>query len=152
MGNSGELLAPWPEDIIREILHRLPVKSLVRFSSINNSWRKLLLSNQSFVYSHLKHATNNNVNRLTCVLIYSDCYPDNLPTFLQSEDDLAHHNLGRRDILVKLKNTALHTPLHLRQDFLVVGCCNGIICLYRKGLFPWNPALRECRALPTWAD
>ncbi|KAL0424398.1 UNVERIFIED_CONTAM: hypothetical protein Sradi_0974600 [Sesamum radiatum] len=95
--------------------------------------------------------TTTSINRLTDVLIYSDCYPDYLPTFLQSEEDLAHHNLGRRGIVLKLKNTALHNPLHLRQDFLVVGCCK-IICLYRKGLFPWNPALRECRALPTCAD
>ncbi|KAL0432003.1 UNVERIFIED_CONTAM: putative F-box protein [Sesamum radiatum] len=152
MGNSGQLPAPLPEDIIREILHRLPVKCLVRFSGINSSWRKLLLSDQSFVYSHLKHAKNNNINRLTDVLIYSDCYPDYLTTLLESDDELAHHNLGRRDIVVKFKNTALRNPLHLHQDFLVVGCCNGIICLYRKGLFLWNPALRECRALPTCAD
>ncbi|XP_011097630.1 F-box protein At3g08750-like [Sesamum indicum] len=117
MGNSGELPAPLPEDIIREILHRLPVKSLVRFSSINNSWRKLLLSDQSFVYSHLEHATNNNVNRLTDVLIYSNCYPDYLPTSTISD--------------VETSSSSSRT---------------------RKGLFLWNPALRECRALPTWAD
>ncbi|KAK4430606.1 F-box/kelch-repeat protein [Sesamum alatum] len=151
MGNSGKLV-PLSEDVLREILLRLPVKSLVRFSSVNNSWRKLLLSDKTFVYSHLKHATNNNVNRLTDVLICSDCYPDDLPSFLHTEVDLAHHNLGREDVVDKLKNTALRNPLHLRQDFLVVGCCNGIICLYRKGLFLWNPALHECRALATCAD
>lgn len=100
MGNSGELPAPLPEDIIREILHRLPVKSLVRFSSINNSWRKLLLSDQSFVYSHLEHATNNNVNRLTDVLIYSNCYPDYLPTSTISDVETSSSSSRTRRCII----------------------------------------------------
>ncbi|XP_054789767.1 putative F-box protein At3g16820 [Prosopis cineraria] len=48
-----------PEDIIRNILKRLPVKSLMRFQCVCKHWRNLFKS-PSFIVDHLHHSTLQN--------------------------------------------------------------------------------------------
>uniref|UniRef100_A0A7N0VJT9 F-box domain-containing protein n=1 Tax=Kalanchoe fedtschenkoi TaxID=63787 RepID=A0A7N0VJT9_KALFE len=44
-------------DLIREILIKLPVKSLLRFKQVSKTWLRMITSN-SFIYSHNSAAQN----------------------------------------------------------------------------------------------
>ncbi|XP_024314338.1 putative F-box protein At5g15660 [Brachypodium distachyon] len=46
-----------PEELIHEILLRLPVKSLLRFKSVSKAWRTTI-SGAFFIRSHLNHSTS----------------------------------------------------------------------------------------------
>ncbi|XP_051207860.1 putative F-box protein At1g32420 isoform X1 [Lolium perenne] len=52
------------EDIIKEILIRLPARSLLRFRSVSKQWRNLL-SSPNFILAHLQHASQR-------LLLFSD--------------------------------------------------------------------------------
>lgn len=51
MGNYNYF---WPEDIIREILLRLPVQSLLRFKTVSKLWVDVITSS-NFIDSHYQH-------------------------------------------------------------------------------------------------
>ena len=42
-----------PEELLEEILSRLPVKSLTRFTSVQKPWSNTLLQNPTFIANHL---------------------------------------------------------------------------------------------------
>ena len=51
-----------PQDVVVEILSRLPVKSLMRFNCVHKSWYALMRSHH-FITKHHKFATSNNLGR-----------------------------------------------------------------------------------------
>ncbi|KAI5648112.1 hypothetical protein M9H77_34117 [Catharanthus roseus] len=103
------------EDLIIEILRRLPVKSIIRFCCVCKSWKTLVRSNDNFIKSHLKLSLYNDPNRTNKVLFYSEL------------DFRKIHNL---DQLLTPRN------LSLGPHFTIVGSCNGIICCYNKVMIP----------------
>ncbi|XP_058734435.1 F-box/kelch-repeat protein At3g23880-like [Vicia villosa] len=142
----------FPDDIITEIISLLPVKPLLRFQCVSNSWNTLI-SDPSFVKFHLKRskASPNQLftlitNHFTPVegkkCYYSDWsvvpYPisslfENPPTTF---DGYSRYFLNEKDY---------H---HSR----IVGSCNGLICLAHHDLTStheeywfrlWNPATRK---------
>ncbi|XP_028798184.1 putative F-box/LRR-repeat/kelch-repeat protein At1g11620 [Neltuma alba] len=52
-----------PEEIMRNILKRLPVKSLIRFRCVRKDW-KYLLKTPSFINDHLRHSRHQNPSLL----------------------------------------------------------------------------------------
>ena len=42
----------FPPEILVEIFHRLPLKSLVKFTSVSKSWYSLITDN-TFIFDHL---------------------------------------------------------------------------------------------------
>ncbi|KAM7497925.1 hypothetical protein LguiA_022339 [Lonicera macranthoides] len=123
---------------IEEILTRLPVKTLLRCTSVCKSWYSLITS-PNFITLHLNRTASNNDNRLlirSCnnrIENYS-VYTDN-ETFDECEK--------------------LHFPLHSRINrFNIVGNCNGLVCLsedvqqYTDIMILWNPSIRKFVHLP----
>ncbi|PIN16733.1 hypothetical protein CDL12_10608 [Handroanthus impetiginosus] len=130
-----------PEEIIEDILSRLPVKSLLSFKSISQSWHSLI-SSKHFIKTHLETSTKN-------------------PTF-------AHHKILSytwKSFIYELKYCSLpslfseHITYAIRCDFPIdssvnslrlVGCCNGLVCILinKKEFFLWNPATKESKKLP----
>ncbi|KAH6808613.1 hypothetical protein C2S51_026396 [Perilla frutescens var. frutescens] len=128
-----------PNDVIIEILTRLPVKPLVKFRCVSKSWRALISSRQ-FVRIHLK---NSRID----------------PSFTTHRIILnGHGNIKQCSV-----NSILHEPFSEAFDLSysaqseinsvrVVGSCDGLICLFtdRKDLVLWNPTTRICKKLPNF--
>uniref|UniRef100_A0A251UNU8 Putative F-box domain-containing protein n=1 Tax=Helianthus annuus TaxID=4232 RepID=A0A251UNU8_HELAN len=86
----------FPEEIIEEILSRLPVKSILRFKSVSKPWRSLI-SNPSFTKLHSTRAA---VNHRTALFISAHDPSTRKRYFLS-----AAHDGGSLTHLITLHNT-----------------------------------------------
>ena len=135
---SIESMAVWTdlsEDIVTEILLRLPVKSLVRFRCVCRSWL-LLIQSRRFVDLHLRLAKGNER-----ILIYQIIREKSKPV-------LSFHS---NDELLSVVAPYLDDIPGYDYFFSFVGSCNGIVCLCANridGIFLFNPALRQSKRLP----
>ncbi|XP_074271799.1 F-box/kelch-repeat protein At3g06240-like [Silene latifolia] len=121
-----------PEELVIDILFRLPVKTLVRSRCVCKSWRDLITS-RDFVKLHLNCSLERNSGVI--LLHYSS-----VPSFLASFD----FNHPRRPAV------ELHYPdmvklakkkFDIRE---IVGICNGIVCFEKAEMLVfYNPATRE---------
>ncbi|XP_043698614.1 F-box/kelch-repeat protein At3g06240-like [Telopea speciosissima] len=125
-----------PFEIIREILSRLPVKSLLRFRCVSKDWRSLI-SDPFFISQHLRRSSEKNP---------SVCLTDG-PLFTITFDGSS--TATRVDIPFK----------GLVDEVEIVGSCNGLLCLFPSErlsdwfglispIYLWNPAIREYKRLP----
>jgi F-box interacting protein len=120
------------EDLLRDILLRLPVKPLVRFRSVSKSWSALLKS-RDFTTTHLSRSANHG-----CHLLVNSEGAENHTMSLISSEAL--------DVAAKIEN-----PEKGKVRLIMVGSCNGLVCLYQNYwlIRLWNPATREHKILPT---
>ncbi|XP_073024484.1 F-box/kelch-repeat protein At3g23880-like [Primulina eburnea] len=123
-----------PQDLITEILWRLPVKSLLRFRCVSKSWLSLI-SSPEFETNYLEVSTTRRprivfgsaTELYTCPLngIFNE-----LP---HVEDALCDFTKENRYYKIQM-----------------VGSCNGLVCVVYTGhIFVWNPAIRKYRQLPS---
>ncbi|KAI7992135.1 F-box/kelch-repeat protein [Camellia lanceoleosa] len=127
-----------PEDVVNEILSRLPVKSLLRFKCVCRYWYTLI-KNPDFISKHFNQENNN--GRL-----------------------LVHHYISDIDryaiALFPDETLAGIPPLHENLDHLQIPDCMGDVVGPIDGIFLvhtrysdgdrmalWNPAMREFRRL-----
>ncbi|XP_062029021.1 putative F-box/kelch-repeat protein At1g12870 [Rosa rugosa] len=128
------------QDLVREILSKLPVKSLVRFRCVSKEWYALL--NQEFILN-----INRNYLPNLCLL-----YGQNIVS--------GHHHhefslLGRKvDTLSRLEFTASVLDDSVEKIY-IVGSSNGLVCLHflgdrtkTKSIIVWNPVTEQYRKLP----
>ncbi|KAM5583958.1 F-box protein CPR1-like [Rosa sericea] len=132
----------WNDDIIVEILSKLPVKSLLRCRSVCKSWRALI-SRSYFVKKHLNHAINGIDNSTNCTIRL---------LFLHNKNFLEHHPESMlvdslKDFVGHTASKELDIPGILE---VIVGSCNGLICLKAGcgGVFLWNPCTGDASKLP----
>ncbi|KAF5938245.1 hypothetical protein HYC85_025751 [Camellia sinensis] len=127
-----------PEDVVNEILSRLPVKSLLRFKCVCRYWYTLI-KNPDFISKHFNQENNN--GRL-----------------------LVHHYISdiERYAIALFPDETLAgiPPLHENLDHLQIPDCMGDVVGPIDGIFLvctwysdgdrmalWNPAMREFRRL-----
>ncbi|XP_076882889.1 F-box/kelch-repeat protein At3g23880-like [Bidens hawaiensis] len=128
------------QEIIVEILSRLPVESLLRCTSVCKLWYSLI-SDPHFVKSHLNLSKSNKLyahHRL----IYSTVPKINLKS-------CSLYHLLCRDGSVNA--VELDYPMkHPRKSVWIVGSCNGLVCvaIEEDTLFIWNPSTRRSSRLP----
>lgn len=129
-----------PEDMLIQILSRLPVKSLMRFRTVCKSWNCLVQSPAAFISKHLENHTNSStVENISQLLV---CHRDNLTNkrlvslFTNDKESIT------QDLSPFFDNKFGHIRL--------IGPCNGIVCLYgfTDDIALWNPSIREFRTLP----
>ncbi|XP_054779496.1 F-box/kelch-repeat protein At3g06240-like [Prosopis cineraria] len=117
-----------PEEIIRDILIRLPAKSLIRFRCVCKQWRNLFKT-PSFIQEHLNHTSQN-------------------PSLLLQPKDL-----WLLDCEMQLKKVDNAPLIDSSNTFRVVGSSNGLLLVGICNRFPcfllWNPATREVRPVPS---
>ena len=131
-----------PEDLVVEILSRLPVKSLMRFKSVHKSWHALI-RNHSFITQHHRWATSDNQGRGV--------------VFTHKHQGQTHVALLSNDTLEMSRDIEMLSFFPENFYRLVIdGPCNGIFflygksseCLYGEEIMQWNPATRESKLLP----
>ncbi|XP_027177637.1 putative F-box protein At1g32420 [Coffea eugenioides] len=162
-----------PEEIIFDVLSKLPVKTLVRFCCVSKSWRNLITSDPVFIYSHLQKSLkngNNNPGEIRNVLldtraicprsssdlpmtralgINCDCPKSFVPGVKQLTEQF-RVNPGADINLCRL--------IFVEGPYFLAGCCDGIVCFFNRcyrigklSIHLWNPVLNQCKTLP-WID
>ncbi|KAI4335270.1 hypothetical protein L6164_013932 [Bauhinia variegata] len=137
-----------PDDIVKEIILWVPVKSLLRLKCVAKSWYALLTS-PDFIARHLDFSNSITQNRSVQFIFRL-------------------HNLTLKPFISLLSNQASHVATDIALPFteehvqyiFVYGQCNGIFCLYGvyngesrgysngSSIILWNPATREVKVLP----
>ncbi|AES87358.1 F-box protein interaction domain protein [Medicago truncatula] len=128
-----------PDELIVEIISHLPVKTLIRFRCLNKSFNTLI-SDPNFVKIHLKKSER---NQHLAVFSYRNPYnkTNHLLTFPVSS---LHGNSS-----ITIHYDPCYQLNHGDGSWVVVGSCNGLLCLLdrkaspaRQRLCLWNPATR----------
>ncbi|KAL6536109.1 hypothetical protein OROHE_012954 [Orobanche hederae] len=128
------------EEIIPNILHKLPVKTLLRCTSICKSWYSLITSPQ-FIFSHLHFAASTK-NRTPLLLVRR--------TITESE----HYDLFSDNDSFTLHSNIEFPFRSINAFFTIVGSCNGLICLsddrvyHTHTIILWNPCIKKSVLLP----
>lgn len=126
-----------PEDLVMDILSRLPVKCLLQLKCVNKNWY-VLIENPIFIQKHL-----NNINNLTSYFVHH-YFLDTM----KSGFTLFNHD----------EQNQLVPKSHLYQDVLntstylweVLGPLNGLFLLYndQEDVALWNPSTKDFKPLP----
>ncbi|KAK2980237.1 hypothetical protein RJ640_026533 [Escallonia rubra] len=129
------LLPNIPDDLVRDILSGLPVKSLLRFRSVSKRWRPLI-DDPNFNFSTQR--------RKVAVLLSSPIWLPVLheePFFLEYLSLQAIDDELNVDDLHPPRHWA-HVPVHTR----LLGSCNGLLLVsHGCDIFLWNPSTRCCK-------
>ncbi|KAK4259387.1 hypothetical protein QN277_005725 [Acacia crassicarpa] len=124
-----------PPEIIRNILKRLPVKSLMRFQCVSRGWR-ILFKTESFISDHLDHSNHQN----PCLLVKD----------FEIEDDPS--NMYCLDSEMQVWEFQNPPWLGYLKQGRILGSSNGLLCVKHDAsphfLLVWNPAIREVRVVP----
>ncbi|EYU23200.1 hypothetical protein MIMGU_mgv1a024656mg, partial [Erythranthe guttata] len=142
IGKAEQISHHLPEEIIEEILYRLPVKSLLRFKCVSQSWRSLI-STKQFIETHLQHSKK--IESFTDKRIISTCSKSSCPGRLKA--------CYLSSLLTEPVTRAFSFnffPMNSSRDIVIVGSCNGLICVLVDAcrFFLLNPSTREFKELP----
>ncbi|MFS7986168.1 putative F-box domain-containing protein [Helianthus anomalus] len=134
-----------PFDLQINILERLPVKNIIRFSAVNKSWYSTIKT-QGLVKTHHKFSKSliANSEDESHILLMSDELTNGCENrcFLLSEGPLE---------TFKYNFSGNNNSIYVSS----AGSCNGVICLarshgvYGKELFLFNPSIRIVRSIPS---
>lgn len=118
----------FPDELISDILSRLPVKTLLQFTTVSKHWRSLI-SDAHFIKSHLKRAKTLSTHHRILVPI--------------SPLLSLNYNVSPYDTNSSIQ---LDCPfIKSRNTVKILGSCNGLVCLIdgRKDITIYNPSTRR---------
>ncbi|CAH8352146.1 unnamed protein product, partial [Eruca vesicaria subsp. sativa] len=123
-----------PRDLVEEILQRLEIKSLVRFTSVSKQWNAMIKS-RSFASRHLVRTQSRDPDILLGGALHHESNPYPCLRILESHFSFTKVNYVRKPS---------------RRSHAVTGSCDGLVCIYdfSKVIYVFNPATRWCRFLP----
>ncbi|KAF2293426.1 hypothetical protein GH714_001649 [Hevea brasiliensis] len=130
-----------PQELLAEILSRLPVKSILICRCVSKTWYSLI-TNPSFITHHLKKTAARNSG----LLFFSYCNREPCPPFRKNESYLLYP-----DELFASPVEELDCPCKgFKGLFDIVGSCNGVFCLSYGYYAPalWNPSVRKIVNIP----
>ncbi|KAL6223880.1 hypothetical protein ACLB2K_002737 [Fragaria x ananassa] len=151
------------DDVVAEILVRLPVKSLIRFRCVCKSWRALI-SAPYFVNRHLRRGTTglskNRCNLLLPGTSLKSVDYDNLLKYFEIGDlEFDYPVFVFRNLAELLFESNVDVGLNDWPENIVPKCiqiygsCNGLICVefdynHYINILVWNPYYGESKLLP----
>ncbi|XP_060171333.1 F-box/kelch-repeat protein At3g23880-like [Lycium barbarum] len=143
--NSSFKIPSLPDELIIEILLRLPVKSLLQFKCVSKFWLALI-SSPEFVKTHLSISANNDEGYPHHRLMLKLSYPRyNLMDC--SVSSLLYDSVAAR--AVDLDYPMIDPRGH--EFICVLGSVNGLFCFsipIPGDFIIWNPSIRKFKKLP----
>ncbi|GER48087.1 F-box and associated interaction domains-containing protein [Striga asiatica] len=164
--NPATAAAILPEEIITEILLRLPVKSLLRFKCVSKPWL-LLISSPKFAKTHLQTSTARNSGVSPC---------ENLIFGRRTDNDRSLHTCPINSAIdgsvladpvtgclysvnddgdpIPFESAPLNCPpIAPGFELRLIGSCNGLVCFRFSiptdcSICIMNPATRKLKTLP----
>jgi F-box interacting protein len=125
-----------PEDIVTDILSRLPVKSLLRFMCVRKSWH-VFMEKPEFINMHM---SKNNMTYLAFMR-----HTEIMPSYI---------SLICPETYMVLRNIIMPFEYSKEPTFRIVGSCRGLLCLSAfihslgSTCFLLNPATKKMKRLP----
>ncbi|KAK1352871.1 F-box domain-containing protein [Heracleum sosnowskyi] len=135
------------DDLISEILERVPVKSLLRFQSVCKTWLSLI-KHPAFVKSQLLRATTTETDQTLIISRYKG----------QDENRFVLFRIDSRETEVDFNFPYSRDEFKYVPFCTLVGSANGIACIavdfinFKVSIYLWNPATRQAKAIPTFRD
>ncbi|KAI7752601.1 hypothetical protein M8C21_021820 [Ambrosia artemisiifolia] len=129
-----------PENLILDVLSRLPVKTITQCKCVCKKWRHLV-SDPYFVDLHLSRSP-------PCLMFHQYIY---YPIKILELVEVEHKVDDDRVTLNHVRSLNLHlSALGAPHQIFEVGSVNGLICLYDIGdaTYLFNPVLEEYIILP----
>jgi hypothetical protein len=137
-----------PDEIVTQILIRLPIKSIITSICVCKTW-KSIIQNPTFISTHLHHSST--TNHLLLFSISSG-----------SEQIYALHNDDDNDFTEHTRFDFLVDSFTINPKFRLVATCNGLVCFSDDPLrytnydynydyprfYLWNPCVRKYVKLP----
>ncbi|XP_050370729.1 F-box/kelch-repeat protein At3g23880-like [Argentina anserina] len=152
-----------PQEIIPNILIRLPIKSLIKFTSVCKSWNSTI-KDPSFILTHLTHKLNINDQNATHPLLLHTVHSEgtspksfgrvNISGFKQDSYSLHYDNNDAGGEYCKVEFPVVLKEKLINGCFRLVGTCNGLVLLaddmgeYGYTFVIWNPSVRKYVTLP----
>ncbi|KAK9994103.1 hypothetical protein SO802_023806 [Lithocarpus litseifolius] len=137
-----------PDEIVLEILARLPVKSVLRFRCVCKSWYSFI-SDPNFISTHLNH---NHHHQHHYVIHRPKIIPFPFHT-PPSRSNLQVCTLAFDRTFETISESRI--PFTFQSGYPhLVGSCNGILCFTdfitskSKDVYLWNPSIRKFKRLP----
>ncbi|CAN8306900.1 unnamed protein product [Cochlearia groenlandica] len=119
-----------PDDIVEDILHRLPVKYLVRLKSVSKEWKSLIES-WYLAEKHVRLHEKNHGDQQEEIKI-------NVEWSNTSSFCVKYYNLSRLGPNNEASESVIRVP----------GSCNGLVCVYDLVfVYVFNPVTRVTRTL-----
>ncbi|KAH7542972.1 hypothetical protein FEM48_Zijuj02G0132300 [Ziziphus jujuba var. spinosa] len=148
------------EGLVIEILVRLPVDSLLRFKCVCKSWYSLIGS-PFFIAKHLQLCNSTNKPDPDLMFYADDQRPGNNGVeniFIVSHETMEVSEIEEESSPHSIAESSGDESQDedddqaARSTVLMVGSCNGLICLYFKadGAI-WNPATNETKFIPRFS-
>lgn len=147
---------PFPEELLIEILTRLPTKSLLRFKSVCKTWCALIRK-PDFIdlhYHHHRIASRNDSILVVRSIPTVDPQQQECNKYVNSEIVLSFYSsetptTTAATALIRFPPDLFGPGSTFDGDVQVFGPCNGVVCLTNtKDVVLCNPATREFKALP----
>ncbi|KAF2293538.1 hypothetical protein GH714_002551 [Hevea brasiliensis] len=136
-----------PQELLAEVLSRLPVKSLLKCRCVSKTWYSLI-ADPSFIAQHLKKTAARNSGLLffsysTRELVWP--FKENVRYLLYPDESFPANPVEELDCPFK----------GVKLFVNIVGSCNGVFCLsddvygkYAEKAFLWNPSVRKIVNIP----
>ena len=144
MGEATDMSDYLPHEVLLEILHRLPVKSLIRFRCVSKSWNSLITC-PAFINSHFTQSPLSLPSNSNTLIVRSCNYRPNIEYY-----KLIHNGNGSSSSFDQSQNS-IEFPLTSRflDYFKLIGSVNGLFSICEEDrFFLWNPSIRKCITLP----
>ncbi|KAI9081684.1 hypothetical protein K1719_036338, partial [Acacia pycnantha] len=143
----------FPLEIVEEILHRLPIKSIVKCTSVCKAWNSLI-TRQTFIYDHLNRTIQAPNHNSSLFFQFRKISPDDPHSLHQEETYSLYCSINQQTDQFSVERFPLSHLFEHNRCTLFVGACNGLVCstdyspLKSATIIIWNPSLRKYIVLP----
>lgn len=145
-----------PEDVMLQILSKLPANSVIRFKCVCKSW-KTLLEDHSFIQKHTMNITENtmmirNPNLDHLLVSCRDKSTNKRVIISMSSTDSSSSSLLISRFIINEKKQLIPSSFNNNNygQMRLIGPCNGIVCIYgyHDQIALCNPTIGDFKTLP----